>query len=679
MTKKLMLLDAARLYKRRGWSVVPVPAGEKAPRLKKWQELRLTEPELAEYFNKNDNIGLLLGEPSKNLVDIDLDCDEAIELAPDFLPRTRRIHGRKSKRHSHWYYYSLVPMKPKKFCDLDGKCLVEIRSTGQQTIIPPSRHPSGERIFWESTGKPPRISSKKLLRRVRELAAACLCARHWPTKGSRHEVAKALAGLLLRARWDEAATVHFVSMVARAAGDEEWKKRKGNVRTTKKRLEEKGDATGKPRLEKLIGKHVVELMCEWLGIQASSAVAFNPSGTRAAWPAPPTKRAFYGLAGDVVRLIEPTTEADPVALLVQLLVLFGNVIGLKAHARVGAARHHANLFCVLVGQTSRARKGTALAEIIEFFEAVDRPWLDDRLNTGLSSGEGLIHAVRDPMTVGKKTDPGVIDKRLLAVEPEFAAVLKVARREGNTVSPVIRNAWDGGHLQILNKNSPAKATGAHVSIIGHITREELIRNFTETEGNNGFANRFLWVCVKRSRALPFGGKVDVRAAIPLRTRIRKAVKFSHDVGHITFSEKCKALWALKYNELTADVPGMLGAVTSRGEAQVLRLSLIYALLDHSMEVKVKHLRAAFALWRYCEDSARHIFGDSTGDFIADRILTALRNARKGLTLTQIRNLFKRNRSHNEITRALGILVENGLARSVRETTKGRTAQRWFAT
>lgn len=157
--------------------------------------------------------------------------------------------------------------------------------------------------------------------------------------------------------------------------------------------------------------------------------------------------------------------------------------------------------------------------------AADPRWVDERVLNGLSSGEGLIHAVRDPVVSRDKTgekvvlDDGVEDKRLLVMEPELAGVLKVMSREGNTLSPVIRQAWDEGTLQTLTKNSPTRATDAHVSIVGHVTKAELLRHLTETEAANGFANRFLWLLVKRSKELPFGGALHEEDTSSLGCRV----------------------------------------------------------------------------------------------------------------------------------------------------------------
>src|SRR5262249_18350985 len=116
------------------------------------------------------------------------------------------------------------------------------------------------------------------------------------------------------------------------------------------------------------------------------------------WPDPPGEEAFYGLPGRIVRTIEPSTEADPVALLAQTLVAFGNVIGRGAHFTVGGDDTHAHELAVLVGRTSKARKGTSWGRVIRLFHEAAEEWASERVQSGLSSGEGVIWAVRDPIT-----------------------------------------------------------------------------------------------------------------------------------------------------------------------------------------------------------------------------------------------------------------------------------------
>jgi BT4734-like, N-terminal domain/Protein of unknown function (DUF3987) len=400
------------------------------------------------------------------------------------------------------------------------------------------------------------------------------------------------------------------------------------------------------------------------------------------YPAPPNEAAYYGLAGDIVRRIEPHTEADSVALLIQILTAFGNVIGRNPHALADGSRHAMNLSAVLVGKTSKARKGTAWARVCALFKRADAGWAHHCIVNGLSSGEGVIWAVRDPIskTVKGETeivDPGVEDKRLCVVEGEFANVLKVMTREGNTLSPVLRSAWDSGNLRSLTKNSPARATDAHISIIGHITRDELRRGLTETESANGFANRFLFLGVFRSKCLPEGG--GSYGVTDLVTRLHSAIKFAQPAGEVHRSDSARELWARVYPKLSEGEPGLLGAITARAEAQVLRLSCIYALLDCSATVEVDHLRAALALWRYCEDSARWIFGTGTGNKNADRILAALIVAgKKGMTRWQINNeVFNRHATKFEIDEALRLLHCLELAVRNLEGTATRRAERWI--
>ena len=172
-------------------------------------------------------------------------------------------------------------------------------------------------------------------------------------------------------------------------------------------------------------------------------------------------------------------------------------------------------------------------------------------------------------------DPGVTDKRLLVVEPELAQTLRQMQREGNTLSPVLRQAWDTGNLKTLTKNDPVVATDAHISVVGHITSDELGKLLSDCDTANGFANRFLWVLVKRSKLLPDGGQeIDLT---PLRGRLQKAI--GSVSGCMTRSPEAQQLWHELYPVLTAERPGRFGMATSRAEAQTLRLSMIYAVLD----------------------------------------------------------------------------------------------------
>jgi len=183
---------------------IPVPHGSKAPVLLSWQNLRVTDSDLPLYFNgPPQNIGVLLGEPSGGLVDVDSDSLEALVLTPVFLPPTGCVFGRPSKTRSHREYVADPLPETAQFKDTDGTMLVELRSTGCQTLFPPSIHPSGEGIIWEVDAAPARVEGHVLRAHIARLAAAALLARHWPAQGSRQETALALAGGLLRGGWPE--------------------------------------------------------------------------------------------------------------------------------------------------------------------------------------------------------------------------------------------------------------------------------------------------------------------------------------------------------------------------------------------------------------------------------------------------------------------------------------------
>jgi hypothetical protein len=424
---------------------------------------------------------------------------------------------------------------------------------------------------------------------------------------------------------------------------------------------------------------------DYVGAALSRAKANGHAGghTPAKWPVL-DKAAYHGLPGHVVRTIEPHTEADPIALLIQFLTLAGNVIGRSPYYQVESDRHHTNLFGVLVGESAKARKGTSLSRIRSVVRTADETWNGDRIKSGLSSGEGLINEVRDPVekwnAKEKQTetvDPGVTDKRLAIIEPEFAGALSVAERHGNTLSPLMRRAWDGDKLQTLTKNSPLSATGAHISIIGHITEDELRARITRTDIANGFANRFLFALIRRSKELPFGGDLTDSEIQYLGEQLAKVAGIGQTVGRVTMTELARAKWAAVYSELSAAQPGLLGAVTARAEAQTIRLALLYALLDGTDKIDLPHLKAALAVWEYCEASAAHIFGRALGDPIADEISRALQQSPDGMTRTAIRDLFGRNRSADRIGAALALLFSNGRARVETIMTGGRPAETWF--
>ena len=394
----------------------------------------------------------------------------------------------------------------------------------------------------------------------------------------------------------------------------------------------------------------------------------------AGWPAPPAAAVYHQLLGEIVNRIAPHTEADPVAILSQLLVAFGAAVGRGAWFEVEATRHHANEFMLLVGDSSKARKGSSWDHVRRLIAAVD-PALERRILTGLSSGEGLIWAVRDP----SGQDPGIGDQRLLVVEPEFASVLKASAREISTLSPTLRSAWDGRPLAILTRTAPARATGAHIALIGHITQAELRRHTTTIELANGYLNRFLLVACRRQRLLPEGGHHDPLAATGLPRLLAQALTHAQTADQVRLDGDARELWHRAYQQLAQPRDGILGQITARAEAHTIRIALIYALANGAKQIGAPHLRAALALQDYAARSAAWALTGATGQPLAEQIHAALQASPAGLTRSQISDTLSHNQPAGQLETALQALHAAGRATVTQIATGGRPAQLWTTT
>ena len=394
----------------------------------------------------------------------------------------------------------------------------------------------------------------------------------------------------------------------------------------------------------------------------------------ASWPAPPAPAVYHELLGEFVTRIAPHTEADPVAILTQLLVAFGAAVGRGAFFQVEATNHHPNEFMLLVGDSSKARKGSSWDHVRRLLAAVD-PTIERRILTGLSSGEGLIWAVRDPTS----QDPGISDQRLLVIEPEFASVLKASSREISTLSPTLRSAWDGRPLAILTRTAPARATSAHIALIGHITQHELRRHTSTIELANGYLNRILLIACRRQRLLPEGGHHDPLAGTDLARQLAASLRHAQTAGRLCLDNDARQLWHDAYRQLAQPHPGIVGQLTARAEAHTIRLALIYALADGQRQIGPQHLTAALALNDYAARSAAWALTRATGDPLAEQIHAALLNNPTGLTRSQINDTLKHNQPAGQLDHALNTLHTAGRATVTQIPTGGRPAQLWTAT
>ncbi|MCX7669300.1 MAG: hypothetical protein N2439_04430 [Anaerolineae bacterium] len=397
------------------------------------------------------------------------------------------------------------------------------------------------------------------------------------------------------------------------------------------------------------------------------------------WPAPLHESAFHGPAGDFVRLVSPTSEADPAALLAQFLAFAGCWLGPLAWVEADGSRLRANLSILVVGRSAKARKGTSFNQVERFFRLVDEEFCDRNVASGLVSGEGVIHRVRDG---DGREDEGIADKRLLVFEPEFAGVLAIADRKGNTLTATLRDAWDGRSLQILSRNCPIRATRPHIAFIGHITKADLAAGATGPHIGNGFLNRHLFICAKRARLLPDGGAPPWARLEALARVVKENLAAVANAGTTARDTEAAEAWRELYAALAGeDDGGMAGALLARAEAHVTKLGLIYAALDGSREIRIEHLAAAAAVWEYAANSVRHLFQGLPGDPEAARALEFIRAASDGgVTATDLHHLFQRHLPKDRIRSILRALIADGLVREEREPSpgRGRPAQRFVA-
>lgn len=382
--------------------------------------------------------------------------------------------------------------------------------------------------------------------------------------------------------------------------------------------------------------------------------------------------AFHGVIGEFVKVLENHTEADPVGILVQIIGLIGNMVGRNKYYLVESTKHYTNIFSVMVGKTAGGRKGTGFDRALAIMEIVSPAWFKAcYVPGGLASGEGLIHRVSDNPKDEESVVPRPREKRLFVQESEFASVLKVATRESNTLSVMIRNSWDKGNLQNLSKHNKEKATNAHISINGHITRDELLKYLSTTESSNGFANRFLWVSVKRSKILPHGGQFSKENIQPFVKKFSDILSFGFEPGEMKFDEQAKILWSEIYHAFAEENrEGVYAAITARAEPNILRLAMIFAITDKCNLINVHHLNAAKAIWDYCDQTCLAIYGKATGDETVDKILKLVTELGGEASRTQIRDLFSRNVTKSEIDRAIGVIESKGLAKRTYRKANG---------
>jgi hypothetical protein len=387
--------------------------------------------------------------------------------------------------------------------------------------------------------------------------------------------------------------------------------------------------------------------------------------------------AYYGLIGEYLKAVAPLTEADPAGILACVLTGVGSALGRRVHHRTGR-RHSGNLFTLLIGSTA-SRKGTCWSVASELLTQADPDWMAACVEGGFGSGEGLVHRIRD----ASEKDTGVPDKRLLVVEEEFAKPLRLCRSEKSTLSPLIRYAFDGSPLTIMNRGENRYGCREpHVGVIGMTTADELRELLKgRSELANGTLNRFLMIGCRRAGYLPLGGDYW-RIAEDFGPELRAVLAAATDKP-LTLDSAAAELWSSEYRRLEAEREGDYGKAVARLSVHALKVALIYAVVDGSTVIGLLHLKAALALIDYADRSAEGVFARNPnpsyggeplggGEPSHAKLLAFVKSrGAEGITKREAHKLFNGHRKAEGLNADFATLVAVGLI--------VEACGRWYAT
>ena len=390
----------------------------------------------------------------------------------------------------------------------------------------------------------------------------------------------------------------------------------------------------------------------------------------------PHSDCLYGLIGDIARSGSNDTEANPYAIAASALAYLGVAVGRGPYMPIGDDWNHARLNFVHVGRSSRGRKGTAKKLVISrIAKAVKElnEHLAPQIHTGgLSTREGLANLIHDGWTQGKEEVPPIDDKRLLAVESEFANVLHQSKRDGNTLSTALRDAWDGVCIKPAIKTSRVWASHPHIGILADITPGELRGLMAARELSNGFANRFIFFWAEGDKVNPFPKPTPKDLIDGFARRIADVLMFAgadrhvdRDAHRMAFSDEAASLYARLYRGELRDrsagehITGLL----DRRAPMLMRLAMIFALTDETLVIDVRHINAAMAWVRYWTDSVKFIFQSALDEVATEQVnetaselMAFLKMQVKASRTELVKVCFKGHVSKDKLDRAIDELL-----------------------
>jgi DNA polymerase I-like protein with 3'-5' exonuclease and polymerase domains len=717
--------EVAGLCLSKGILPIPVPFRSKGPVLAAWQDLRPTVADLDALFptGQLSNLGVLLGAPSKGLVDVDLDVIEAIRAADCFLPPTQWVSGRQSKPRAHRWY--VVPDPPNKaqtaFKDIDGAMILEVRSTGAQTVFW-GEHESGEQIAWhEQHGEPTHTAFANVLAPCCKLAAAALLGRHWPKKGTRDEAALALTGGLLKAGMDGADVTEFVRAVVMAAGDEEVAMRSRKAEGTAAKLQAGKRTTGWPRLAELLGADGPQVVCrvqEWLGLTRRGAQPVPPSVPPAPYQPFPVE-ALPEPARTYVVQAAAALGCDPAYLALPTLALLASLIGNTREVRLKRDWHEPSVVWAAVIGDSGTLKSPALKmvvgplyrmqkELLRRFKAEmeqyhkDKEEYDQRARDAMKADKPFKEDPPEKPTLVRVVTGDVTIERLAQLLEDNPRGLLLCRDElGGWLTSFQRYKGKAGGSDLPNWLEMYRAetivvdrkTGdrptlfiprAAVSVCGGIQEGTLSRVLTTEYFEAGMAARLLMGMPPKRRKRWTEAEVcpEVREAYEDILRKLLALSMDRDTQGekvpfaVKLTPEAKKRWVAFYEEWARQQAGAEGeqaACLSKLEGYAARLALIHHVVTHvgdddmddSDPVEPASIEAGVTLTKWFAYEARRIYAalrESEEARQVRRLIEFIRSRGGTITARRLRlSNTSRYRTTEDAEAALDALATAGLA------------------
>jgi DNA polymerase I-like protein with 3'-5' exonuclease and polymerase domains len=724
---------AALFYLARGLMPIPVPFKGKSPGREGWQNLRATADAIDDLFppGRRLNVGVLNGEPSGHLIDVDLDAIEAVVVGPYFLPKTGWVSGRNEKPRSHfWYKVDEAPDKAAEAFDdptaggEEKRRLLELRSTGSQTVVAPSVHPTGDRLGWHEFTEPARVDLEELRAAVRTAAASALLARHWPALGARHDARNALAGGLLRGGMPEDKVITFLEAVAAAANNIPRGDCANAVRTTAKKLKEGDLTTGWPTLAKLIGERgeaAVRQVCAWLGIvekraQTKSRSAASPVRIRSLPPYQPFPvDALPAPLADYVRQGAEALGCDPAYVALPVLSAVGAAIGNSRALRLKRGWEEPPVFwTAIVGDSGTLKTPAYTLGVRHLFRRQKHIFDDYKVAEEAYRQELRDYRKRERRADKDGSDPGdpPDDPILRRIVVSDTTIEKLARVLGDNPRGVLvardeLSAWLGsftrykggaggsdlpnwlqlhqaGTITVDRRTGDRPTLYVHpatASVTGGIQPGVLVRALTPEFLESGLVARFLLAMPPKRPKRWTEAEIDLDTETGYQRLLDHLLELEMDGGaektpHVLhLSPAAKDAWVAFYGDWAQEqvaAEGDMAAAFSKLEAYTARFALLHHVVNHVevgtddlRPVGTKSVEAGVTLCRWFADEDRRIYATLTeaAEDREARLLVEFIRSRGGVVSARdlMRSNSRKYPDPDSAEQALDVLAQAGVA------------------